>query len=1130
MEHITPIIYNSVHDAKFLLDEPVITFDFETDTDPLPDNKWWRSYGTDVGTSYVTDATHLSFYSGSKNPVVVFTLPRMEDSLRWNGKEDDDALFAQMEKIDFIKELFSRNDLRIVGHNVIFDCRLLGHFGIEQLPHEMEVWDTQSTGLRMLFNPAVGDTSLEGLTDKWGLNKKATFFPQDRGFYSYMKIARRGFSATASLLPLSDFETWINYVDTYDTGLLRAFVHGEILAVADSLPETDEDGNVIEWTLQDVIDQRPNVTWDTVIENLISHYVGLDTVYTHRLYELQQAWVNGVTKRDHVLYPETGAPLRSIRWTHAPQILANELRLNRINADQCILGVKVDLEFAEKRMEELQIVSTDLCVEPLRKLVQSELDLLPALETLKWYSKIFELVTMTLHGNKVTFRKPTKDWNPNYVNKDFFRTLLSDESVADFVEWLVTLDDTTNRKTVLDYVNEQGFTKSQLQYIYDTAVQKDDEEYCPLYVNYLNEFSSRDLGEDLEDITTYARSKYYLKFIDYLMANWGKDDIIDLPRRDHFKRFLVWVVSEVDIVSDDEIKDEPRLVVKSIVESYAEDHGKDSDYPLSVYAVENDKFSVNKDSLQYYIKKHLEKEDNHYDVDKIEDMHPLALIRLIHQSKALSDQFAENIRHAQRDGRVHPVLKRATVSGRYSSSSPNLQNLKMRWSSGFNVIGMLHGDEGKCFIECDYSNAENVMGAMVSKDDDFATATETGDFHSFMAETYWPEAWKEARENEDGKALKDLRNTGKAITFGNAYGAGPAKLAAMTKLEVSEVKEIMQARLEAYPKIAEATEMQQKVLLDRFYEQEISPLFVVLWNGARVQLWNFTDLEEFEDKQAMSRYELSNGISLYRIWNYIQQGSVSELLCLAMIDIDNWLHENGFKSRIAFNVHDSIIFDCAVDEYETVMPRVFELMGEQVPEKFRQRTTPPVHFVSEAGPENATKWGFRHGYEYPFSLDHFANRWGIHLLPEDELAKEPKDREAPTWRGPIHEGWSIEQEIAELRAERNEELLKGSISAPATRQELGAFLPLKENDWIFSEYETLFAEISQTLEELQHPRQIELEDGTVIGGVLDTPNFIKAANKLYTQGQRDILFAQYQEQLSRLTMLTKYLNNLAKEL
>src|SRR5258706_12473541 len=125
--------------------------------------------------------------------------------------------------------------------------------------------------------------------------------------------------------------------------------------------------------------------------------------------------------------------------------------------------------------------------------------------------------------------------------------------------------------------------------------------------------------------------------------------------------------------------------------------------------------------------------------------------------------------HAALDGRLHSLVTIATESGRRASSYPHMQNWKMPAMAGVAV-----GDEGFTLVEIDYSNAENVMAALIAADSNLAAACVAEDFHSQMASQYFGSTW----ESADAAERKRLRNMAKKITYGTAYGMGADRLGA----------------------------------------------------------------------------------------------------------------------------------------------------------------------------------------------------------------------------------------------------------------------------------------------------------------------------------------------------------------
>ena len=126
------------------------------------------------------------------------------------------------------------------------------------------------------------------------------------------------------------------------------------------------------------------------------------------------------------------------------------------------------------------------------------------------------------------------------------------------------------------------------------------------------------------------------------------------------------------------------------------------------------------------------------------------------------------IAHAIVDGRIHSLITVGTDTGRRASSHPAMQNWKMPA-----MAGVVIGDEGFTLVEIDYSNAENVMAAMIAGDDNLAAACQTEDFHSTMAVRYFGETWNQAGPQE----RKRLRGLSKRISYGTAYGMGARSLA-----------------------------------------------------------------------------------------------------------------------------------------------------------------------------------------------------------------------------------------------------------------------------------------------------------------------------------------------------------------
>lgn len=139
------------------------------------------------------------------------------------------------------------------------------------------------------------------------------------------------------------------------------------------------------------------------------------------------------------------------------------------------------------------------------------------------------------------------------------------------------------------------------------------------------------------------------------------------------------------------------------------------------------------------------------------------------------------------NGRIHANFNLAvsesggggTVSGRLSSSQPNLQNLPSRGEIGSIARDLFIASEGMKLVVCDYSNVETRIFAEYSGDPVLIKAFNDGlDVHSLTASGINDIPYDEFMEliAKEDKEAKKMRSIAKTILFGSAYGMGYKKL------------------------------------------------------------------------------------------------------------------------------------------------------------------------------------------------------------------------------------------------------------------------------------------------------------------------------------------------------------------
>ena len=254
-------------------------------------------------------------------------------------------------------------------------------------------------------------------------------------------------------------------------------------------------------------------------------------------------------------------------------------------------------------------------------------------------------------------------------------------------------------------------------------------------------------------------------------------------------------------------------------------------------------------------------------------------------------------REVRPDGREIGVIhgrfnQSEALTGRFSSSEPNLQNLPR-------ILG-----PRECFIprrsrenwHFDFEQAEMRFFAHFSEDPDIIAAIE-GDIHLNMAATIYNIPLKEVTSEQ--------RKRVKAINFGILYGAGPAKMAdTLTRrgipTTVSEASKIVAEYHRRFPSIRNLTAKLKRELIR---EHRVSNPYG-------------------------RHYHIPERFS-YKALNYLCQGSSADLMKSAMVKIWQWLRARGLKSKILLTVHDELCIEIPPTERELVVTKVKQLMEDR---------------------------------------------------------------------------------------------------------------------------------------------------------------------------------------------------------
>lgn len=255
----------------------------------------------------------------------------------------------------------------------------------------------------------------------------------------------------------------------------------------------------------------------------------------------------------------------------------------------------------------------------------------------------------------------------------------------------------------------------------------------------------------------------------------------------------------------------------------------------------------------------------------------------------------------QSTGRVHTHYSQAAViTGRLSSSDPNLQNIPIRTAEGRQVRqAFIAGQANGKIVSADYSQIELRVMAHVSGDAGLCEAFAKGeDIHRATAAEVFNVAIDAVTD--------DQRRTAKTINFGLIYGMGAHGLANNLGITRDAAQSYIDRYFARYPGVAQY--MQQTKV--KAHEQG----FVETVFGRR--LW-LPDINAGGARRAGAERAAINAP---------MQGTAADLIKMAMVQVLRWLETNQMQSKVIMQVHDELVLEVIAREMQQVCDALPGLM------------------------------------------------------------------------------------------------------------------------------------------------------------------------------------------------------------
>jgi DNA polymerase-1 len=249
-------------------------------------------------------------------------------------------------------------------------------------------------------------------------------------------------------------------------------------------------------------------------------------------------------------------------------------------------------------------------------------------------------------------------------------------------------------------------------------------------------------------------------------------------------------------------------------------------------------------------------------------------------------------------GRIHTSYAQAVaVTGRLSSTNPNLQNIPIRSERGREVRkAFIPRDPSRILVSADYSQIELRVVAAISGDPNMCDAFKQGkDIHTATAAKVYGIA--------EAEVTKEQRYKAKSVNFGIIYGQGAFGLAENLGISRTEAKEIIDNYKKEFPNI--------QLYMDQQINKAKEQGFVETLMGRKrwlrdINSSNFT-VRGFAERNAI---------------NSPIQGSAADMIKLAMIKIHREMKKQHWESKMILQVHDELVFDAV----ESELPALKELI------------------------------------------------------------------------------------------------------------------------------------------------------------------------------------------------------------
>ncbi len=263
----------------------------------------------------------------------------------------------------------------------------------------------------------------------------------------------------------------------------------------------------------------------------------------------------------------------------------------------------------------------------------------------------------------------------------------------------------------------------------------------------------------------------------------------------------------------------------------------------------------------------------------------------------------------KKTGRIHSSFNQTVaVTGRLSSSNPNLQNIPVRSEMGREIRKAFIPAKGYKIVSADYSQIELRILAILSKDEKMIEAFKNNiDIHANTAALVF------------GKDLKDItkdeRRFAKVINFGLIYGMGAYRISKELDISRKEASEFIENYFQQFPTI--------KNFINLTIKKAKETGFVSTMLGRKLYL---PELKSSNKRQVAEAERVAINMPI--------QGSAADLIKIAMINIHNKIKDSD-DVKMIIQVHDELVFEVKETILEKTIAMIRDEMQSVLPDEYK---------------------------------------------------------------------------------------------------------------------------------------------------------------------------------------------------